>query len=35
MPIFLWEVRGHEIVVTEPSQGFQVTYREAGRSAKC
>ena len=26
------EVRGHEIVVTKPSQGLQVTYRKLGRS---
>jgi len=26
------EVRGHEIVITKPSQGLQVTYRKLGRS---
>ena len=32
MPDLSVEVRGHEIVVTKPSQGLQVTYRKLGRS---
>ena len=32
MPDLSVEVRGHEIVVTKPSQGFQVTYRKLGKS---
>ena len=32
MPDLSVEVRGHEIVVTKPSQGLKVTYRKLGRS---
>ena len=32
MPDLSVEVRGHEIVVTKPNQGLQVTYRKLGRS---
>ena len=32
MPDLSVEVRGYEIVVKNPSQGLQVTYRKLGRS---
>ena len=33
MPDLSVEVRGHEIIVTKPSQGLEVRYRRQGRSA--
>ena len=32
MPDLSVEVRGHEIIVTKPSQGLEVRYRRLGRS---
>ena len=32
MPDLSVEVRGHEIIVTKPSQGLEVKYRKLGRS---
>ena len=32
MPDLSVEVRGHEIIVTKPSQGLAVKYRKLGRS---